>query len=258
MENSFQTSFIPKKPIISNTTSSGGGSSTTSISMVVSVFILVVMLLAFGGLYVYKNFYLLKNKEALSANLFKIRDSFNKDTITELETFDKRTSVAKQILDGHIVLSPLFEKINELTLSSIQYTKFEHKVNNNLFIVMMSGIARDYKSIAIQADIFNADKGQVFKDVIFSNLTKDKNNYVTFDVEFNVDSSLLSYSNNITNSPTETPAPAPAPAPTTIQNTTPTSNSSTTVNLPTGATNGAANPVVSNGTSSLPITSNTQ
>lgn len=206
MENSFQTSFIPKKPIISNTTSSGGDSSI-NIFMVVSVFILVVMLLAFGGLYVYKNFYLLKNKESLSANLFKIRDSFNKDTITMLETFDKRTSVAKQILNEHIVLSPLFEKINELTLSSIQYTKFEHKVSSNLFIVRMSGIARDYKSIALQADIINADKGQVFKNVIFSNLTKDKNNFVTFDVEFSVDPSLLSYSNNITNASIPTPAP---------------------------------------------------
>lgn len=252
MENSFQTSFIPKKPIISNTTSSGGGK-TTSISMVVSVFILVVMLLAFGGLYVYKNFYLLKNKETLSANLFKIRDSFNKDTITELEIFDKRTSIAKQILDGHVVLSPLFEKINELTLSSIQYTKFEHKISNDLFIVNMSGIARDYKSIAIQADIFNADKGQAFKDVIFSNLTKDKNNFVTFDVEFSVDPSLLSYSNNITNSPTETPTPTPVQSPTT------TPNPSTTVNLPATTTNTVNTTATdSNVTTPLSVTNNTQ
>ncbi|MFA6386421.1 MAG: hypothetical protein WCW04_01465 [Candidatus Paceibacterota bacterium] len=243
MENSFQTSFIPKKPIIPNATSSGGGS-TTSISMVVSVFILVVMILAFGGLYVYKNFYLLKNKESLSANLFKIRDSFNKDTITLLETFDKRTSIAKQILEGHVVLSPLFEKINELTLSSIQYTKFEHKVNNNLFIVRMSGIARDYKSIAIQADIFNADKGQVFKNVIFSNLTKDKNNFVTFDVEFSVDPSLLSYSNNVSNSKPETSAPAPAQ----IQIPTPAPNPTTTT----------TNPAQPNVATPLSVTNNTQ
>lgn len=252
MENSFQTSFIPKKPIISNTTSSGGGS-TTSISMIVSIFILVVMLLAFGGLYVYKNFYLLKNKESLSANLFKIRDSFNKDTITELEIFDKRTSIAKQILAGHVVLSPLFEKINELTLSSIQYTKFEHKVTNNLFIVMMSGIARDYKSIAVQADIFNADKGQAFKDVIFSNLTKDKNNFVTFDVQFSVDPSLLSYSNNITNSSTSTPVSTPTQTQT--QNPTPTQNPSTTVNIPATTTTNPANPNVA---TPLPVTNNTQ
>ncbi|MFA6355108.1 MAG: hypothetical protein WCW65_01650 [Candidatus Paceibacterota bacterium] len=199
MENSFQTSFIPKKPIIANGSSSKSSDTTTSISMVVSVFILVVMLLAGGGLYAYKEFVLVKEKQALSENLKKIKESFNKDTITELEMYDKRTTVVREVLNNHIVLSPLFEKINELTLSSIQYNKFEHKTTNNVFSVRMSGIASDYKSIALQADVFNTEKGVVFKDVIFSNLTKDKNNFVTFELEFNVDPSLLSYSNRITN-----------------------------------------------------------
>ena len=202
MENSFQTSFIPKKPILDSNTSSTS-SNTTSITMVVSFFIFIVMLLAAGGLFVYKNYYLVKNKEALSSNLLKIRDSFDRETITELEMYDKRTSVAKDVLSGHIVLSPLFEKINELTLSSIQYTKFDHKTTNNTFSVRMSGIAHDYKSIALQADVFNTSKGNMFKDVIFSNLTKDKSNYVTFDVEFNVDPALLSYANNVTNKETK-------------------------------------------------------
>ena len=249
MENSFQTSFIPKKPIIPNMATSSSGN-TINISMVVSVFILVVMLLAFGGLYVYKNFYLLKNEEALSANLFKIRDSFDKDTITELETFDKRTNIAKQILNQHVVLSPLFEKVNDLTLSSIQYTKFEQKITNNLFVVRMSGIARDYKSIALQADVFNTDKKQLFKNVIFSNLTKNKNNYVTFDVEFSVDPSLLYFSNNITN----TIAPVtqtPTPTPTATSN----QNPSTTAILPTAQ---AINPVGPNVATPLSVTNNTQ
>jgi hypothetical protein len=199
MENSFQTSFIPKKPIVANGSSPVIRGNATSISMVVSVFILVVMLLAFGGLYFYYNFYLLKNKETLSSNLAQIRDSFDKNTIAELEMYDKRTTVSSQILKNHLVLSPLFELINKLTLSSIQYTKFSHSTLNNVFSVKMSGIARDYKSIALQADVFNSSKGQMLKNVVFSNLSKDKNNYVIFDIDFNVDPSLLSYTNNITN-----------------------------------------------------------
>ena len=155
---------------------------------------------AAGGLYLYKNYVLVKSKADLSANLFKIRDSFDKDTIAELEMYDKRTTVARDILSKHVVLSPLFETINKLTLSTIQFTKFEHKTVKDLFSVKMSGIAKDYKSIALQADVFNNEKdGQMFKDVIFSNLTKDKNNFVTFDVEFSVSPTLLSYENNISN-----------------------------------------------------------
>jgi hypothetical protein len=213
MENSFQTSFIPKKPIVTNgaTTSYGGGQKTTSISMVVSVSILIVVILSTGGLFLYKN-YLIKNKEALSSSLVKVRDSFDNDTIAELETYDKRSSTAKQILNNHIVLSPLFELINELTLSSIQYTKFDHNTANGIFSVKMSGIARDYRSIALQADVFNTGKGRKLKDIVFSNLTKDKNNYVTFDVEFTVDPSLLAYSNNLNNNSSPNPVINPNPS----------------------------------------------
>lgn len=197
MENSFQTSFIPKKPIIANSSVSSTGN-TMGIPMVVSIFIMIVMLVAAGGLYLYKN-YLQNNKAVLSGNLKKIKESFDKNTIAELEAYDKTSSVAKQVLDNHIVLSPLFELINELTLTTIQYTKFDHKTSSNVFSVRMSGIARDYKSIALQADVFNTTKGHMFQNVIFSNLTKDKNNYVTFNVEFDIDPALLSYSKNITN-----------------------------------------------------------
>lgn len=205
MENSFQTSFIPKKPIIEN----GSGfqtKKTTSLSMVISVFIFVATLLSAGGLFLYKS-YLIKNKENLSTSLAKVRDTFDKDTIAELEMYDKRTSVAKQVLDNHLVLSPLFETINKLTLTSIQYTKFDHSTANNVFSVRLSGIARDYKSIALQADVFNTSKGAMLKDLIFSNLTKNKNNFVTFDVEFTVNPDLLSYSNNIKNKETSEDAP---------------------------------------------------
>lgn len=203
MENSFQTSFIPKKPIIDNGMSSSRDK-TTSISMVVSVFILITAISATAGLFLYKS-YLQKNKEQLSSNLSKVRDSFDSKTISELEMYDKKSTISKNILESHIVLSPLFKLINDLTLSSIQYTKFEHSTDSGVFIVKMSGVARDYRSIALQADIFNSDKGKMFKDLIFSNLTRDKSNYVTFNVEFTVDPSLLSYSNNL-NKPTESNA----------------------------------------------------
>lgn len=204
MENSFQTSFIPKKPIIENgATASKSG---TNIPMIVSLFILVVICVAAGGLYFYKG-YLLNNKDQLSSSLSKIKESFDKDTISELELYDKRSTVAQQVLQGHVVLSPLFQAINDYTLSSIQYTRFSHSIISDVFVIKMSGIARDYKSIALQADVFNTNKAAMFKDLVFSNLTKDKNNYVTFDLEFSVDPKTLSYEEHIANKNTTSDSP---------------------------------------------------
>ncbi len=193
MENSFQTSFIPKKPISPNNSKA---KKPRSFFTVITVILLVIMILSAGGLFVYKS-YLTKQKDVLSSSLLKVRDSFEKDTLDELELFDKRINTSKDILNGHIILSPLFELIGKLTIPSIQYTRFEHVTKDEGFFVRLSGISRDYRSIALQADVFNSAEGRYLKDVIFSNLVKDKNNYVIFDVEFRVDPSLLSYEKNI-------------------------------------------------------------
>ncbi len=251
MENSFQTSFIPKKPIISNNNSGiVDGTSSISIPIVFSFSLVLIVSLIAGGLFIYKG-YLDKNREDLHTQLLKIRASFDKDTIAELELFDKRTSASKKILENHIVLSPLFELLNKLTLTSIQYTTFQHSTVNNIFSVKLTGIARDYKSIALQADVFNTTEGAMFKNVIFSDLTKDKNNYVTFSLSFDVDKALLSYSNNIVNKISEPVGNTNSPA-------VPTTPSNTPTNAVTPSTN-VTNPTVSAAPSnpSLPPTNTT-
>jgi hypothetical protein len=192
MENSFQTSFIPKKPIETEAVAS---KPSVSLFMVITILLLIIMGIASGGLFLYKN-YLINQKDVLSSSLIKVRDSFEKDTIDELGLFDKRTRAAKQILSSHIVLSPMFTLLGSITIPQIQYTKFEHQTVDKGFSVKISGLARDYKSIALEADMFNSSKGRSFRNVVFSNLTKQSNNYVGFDLGFDVDPTLLSYEKN--------------------------------------------------------------
>jgi hypothetical protein len=191
MENSFQTSFIPKKPITSSETSKA----PRSLLSLVSTFLIIILILITGGLFGYK-IYLAKQKEALSVSLAQARDSFEKETIDELSLFDKRTEVAKKVLGDHLVFSPMFSLLGEMTIPSVQYTDFEQQTNKGTYSVKIEGLARDYRSIALQADAFNTPKGRSFKNVLFSNLIKDKNNNITFDLEFDVDPNLLSYEKN--------------------------------------------------------------
>lgn len=190
MENSFQTSFIPKKPMTENPRSRSRPQ--TSIFTVLAFAIFIIIGIASAGLFLYKN-YLVQQEKTLSTSLETVRNSFEQDTINQLDLYDKRISASKQILNNHIVLSPMFSLLGSLTIPSIQYTKFDYENNNKEFDVKMSGVAIDYKSIALQADVFNDAKGRYFKNVVFSNLTKDKNNNVNFDIDFTVDPELLSY-----------------------------------------------------------------
>lgn len=191
MENSFQTSFIPKKPINFGTPNK----EPKSFFSLISIFILIVVVLTAGSLFVYKN-YLLQQKKEFSDSLASASESFEKDTIEELDSFNKHTEAARQILDNHIVLSPVFSLLEKITIPSVQYTKFNQEINKEGSIIKIEGIARDYRSIALQSDAFNTTLGSSFKNVVFSNLMKDKNNSIVFSLEFSVDPNLLSYQKN--------------------------------------------------------------
>jgi len=191
MDNSFQTSFIPKKPVVSSPVDKA----PRSLFSFIAIFIFVVSIIAAGGLFAYK-FYLTKQKESLSASLSAAHDSFEKDTIDELSLFDKRLETSKQILSKHIVMTPLFELLGELTIPTVQYTAFTQLTSDSGFNVNIEGVARDYRSIALQAEEFNSNKGRYFQNVLFSNLEKDKNNNIKFNLKFKVDPSILSYEGN--------------------------------------------------------------
>ncbi|MDQ5971501.1 MAG: hypothetical protein QG566_447 [Patescibacteria group bacterium] len=205
MDNTqFQTSFIPKKPIMNEPLHRVSKPMQRSVSIFTIIAFISVALVggAYAGLYFYKA-NLTSKIESSKKSLALAKESFEPETIADLQLYDKRITASKQVLASHVVMSPFFELLNSLTLPSIQYTKFsaEGGTDGDDFMVKMSGNAKDYKSIAIQASLFNSSAGKYFKDVVFSNLTlsdeKDKKGYVTFNVSFIVDPVLLSYEKQI-------------------------------------------------------------
>ncbi|NCU28438.1 MAG: hypothetical protein EOM85_02090 [Candidatus Moranbacteria bacterium] len=191
MDNTFQTSFIPKKNISTNRVAN----EPKSLFSMISIFLMIVSILASGGMYLYKS-YLIKQESSLSNSLSKTRDTFEKDTIGELELFNNRVVTASQILSKHIVLSPLFSRLGEITIPSVQYKSFDYQSGTTGYTINLKGIAKDYRAIAQQSDAFNTAKGRSFKNVLFSDLTRDKNNKITFNLSFDVDADLLSYEKN--------------------------------------------------------------
>ncbi len=193
MDNSFQTSFIPKKPVGDVIKRDH----KTDLFTMVSILVLVLVILASGALYVYQT-YLIKQKEALIISIEKSRSSFDEAVIRDLESFDKKASAVQEILSKHKVLTPLFFSLEQITIPNVQYTSFNHEEGETDFIVKIEGIAKDYKSISQQSDVFNSPKGSLFKNVVFSDLIKsDKGETVKFQLEFSVDPSLLSYEKNL-------------------------------------------------------------
>jgi hypothetical protein len=187
MDQNFQTSFIPKKPMIEQTVKV---KRPPGLFLVSAIIIFLVMVVVAGGAYFYKNV-LTGNVAQMESDLNLARNRFEPTEINKLKLLDRRLQASSDILSKHIAISPIFEALDALTLKTIRYTKFSYDFINNKIIVTMSGQAVGYRSIALQADLFTKNKNII--DPNFSNLTLDDQGNVLFDLQFSVDPSFVDY-----------------------------------------------------------------
>jgi len=191
MEPNFQTSFIPKKPIVREHATPPR---SVGFFTVISVLIVFTVLVATGGLYFYKEL-VTKNIANMQNALSLARNRFEPAKIAELKVLDKRLAASSEILSKHIAITPIFEALQAVTMKTVQYTEFNYDFGgegNGKILVHLSGVATSYSTLALQSDLF-ATKNKNIIDPVFSNLSLNENGQVTFDLDFAVDPSFIDY-----------------------------------------------------------------
>ncbi|MCX6747948.1 MAG: hypothetical protein NTW98_03350, partial [Candidatus Nomurabacteria bacterium] len=194
MEQNFQTSFIPKKPIVQERSTTGR---PTGFFLVIAIFIFLSMVAAAGGVYFYKSI-VDKNISEMEKNLNIAKNRFEPSKITQLQTLDRRLKASNEILGKHIAVSPIFKALSEITMKSVRYTKFGYDVGTSKesrVVIKLSGQAQRYSSIALQSDLFKKNKNLI--DPVFSNLALDEKGNVLFDLEFSVDPNFVDYKQTV-------------------------------------------------------------
>ena len=190
MEQNFQTSFIPKKPMIPKRVVA---SQPISLLTIISVFIFFTVIIASGALYFYDGI-LKKNITQMENDLNLAQKRFEPSKIVQLQVLDKRLIASNEILSNHVAISPIFNALQSITMKTISYTKFSYDFDgskSSKILVKMSGVAVGYMSIALQADLFSQNKYLI--DPVFSNLLLDDKGNVTFDLDFSVDPDFINY-----------------------------------------------------------------
>jgi hypothetical protein len=205
METKFQTSFIPKKPLVSdskvtNTVHHG----SVSLVMVIGTILFIASL--GGAVYsvVWKQV-LIKAQEKYKAELVESEKRFNVALIESLKKVDTKIDVSTLLLNKHLSVSEIFPILNKLTIESVRFNSFEFdKVSGESsdIKITMKGVARNYNSIAFQSDVFGSSQlygnNKVIKNPIVSDLVEDDNGEVSFSFTGTLNPADLSYEKILT------------------------------------------------------------
>ena len=191
MEQNFQTSFIPKKPIIEHRATPAR---PVGLFTILSIFILFAVLISSVGLFFYKGI-AARSIAKMENDLNLAKNRFEPAKIAELQVLDKRLRSSSEILNKHIAVTPIFKALEAITMKTVRYTKFSYTFDENQkdakVAVEMSGMAIGYRSVALQSDLFAENKNLI--DPVFFNRTIDERGNVLFDLEFSVDPTFVDY-----------------------------------------------------------------
>ncbi len=192
MQPTFQTSFIPKKPIITdaNNGSSSGTVRETNVLYIIATIVFVATLVVSGGLFGYK---ILLHRQIAQADtdINTARSAFQVDKIKELIDANDRIRSSKVLLEKHVTVSKLLYLFQDLTVKRLRLLKLSYSNKAGVPTVSILAEALTYNALAEQSTIFAAS--EYLSNNEFSNFVLEENGSVKVDFISAVDTSLLSY-----------------------------------------------------------------
>ncbi len=213
-----QVTFIPKKPIEGRVTAEN----RVSVVAVVAV-IAFFSAIGYGAYSYYKQDLLKKSIAELKTNLKKIENDFDIKTVENIVRFDSRIKTAQSLLQNHNVVSPIFSLLSKYALRDIKFSSFSYKLaeasngasgsapsvggsvassgmaadqGERDIIIVMSGEARGYLSIALQSQAFA--QSPYVKGQVFANLAQGDKGNVMFQLTLTLDPKISSFSDYLT------------------------------------------------------------
>lgn len=115
------------------------------------------------GVFVYKSFSI-NELEAAKAELEAVsaEDTGNQKKISELQAYDLKLSTARELLDGHLAPSRLFEELERSTKETVAFKQFNYSYEPGFDVILsLVGNTKELDSVFLQ-------KQQFFNDGLFS------------------------------------------------------------------------------------------
>ncbi|MBU1255285.1 hypothetical protein KKE74_02140 [Patescibacteria group bacterium] len=128
--------------------------SKNSILMILSIGFLILVILTSLGLWGYQS-NLIKNKASLIERIENLQNQRNDDLESNFMELGKRIDGFEKFLDHRIYFSKVFEMMEELTLSQVQFADMNIDLSENKFNLKIE--ASSYSALAKQVIVFEED-----------------------------------------------------------------------------------------------------
>ena len=116
--------------------------------------------------------------------------------ISKAQVFRSRAELARELLDNHTVVSPVFTFLSENTVESILYEKFSFESGTDGAMLELTGEAPTYMVLAYQGDILRKKTKELSKFEI-GNISLTEFGTVAFTLSLTFVPGHLSYSSNL-------------------------------------------------------------
>ncbi|HEY0220605.1 MAG TPA: hypothetical protein VGC58_00070 [Candidatus Paceibacterota bacterium] len=190
MQPTFQSSFIPKKPVTDSEKVFGPVTKNRNVFSIVATFLFVITLFVSGGLFVYQKIIEKQIKDA-DKELGAAREAFEIEKLEDLIGASVKINSIKGLLDKHFAVSELMVLLQRQTVKSVKFMNFTFKNSDGTRFISMDGEALSYNAIAKQSE--NFVKSGVVKNIEFSDFTLADTGVVKFKFAGAIDESLISY-----------------------------------------------------------------
>jgi len=199
MDTKFQTSFIPKAPIVQARKAKSG----ISFFLLVSIIIFFVSLGLGAWVFLEKKI-LIQEITSEQATITQNKNGLISDsnTVESIIDLDNRINVAKALLANHVSISPIFAFLQQVTLQDVRFNSFTFSSagkdanGNDTVGVEMTGVARDWESVASQADEFDLpDWKNIISEPKLSGFSLNADGSVAFSFSATINPQFLLYAN---------------------------------------------------------------
>lgn len=168
----------------------GSSSNANPFAVIALVAFLAVAALA-AGVFFYSGF-LVREIRAADAQLAAVRKSFEPEFVEAAGRLNARLEAAEQALSRHIAPSLLFSLLERRTLEAVRFRDFSFEAKDEKsFTLSLSGEAKSFNAVALQSDVFGAEK--YFTNPVFSNFTLSERGNVLFQFKTTVNPALIAY-----------------------------------------------------------------